>query len=168
MRSLGQFLVCIRKLGSLVLATLMLSVGLVATTFDRALAQAQPVLLTPAQVADIQAQVSAAITAANMQQFNTMVMDPTVVQLCNCTKPTPDQVSTMQCENPGRLAALAQAIATVTVNLIGVYGPQTAGDVTSDHTGDRHQCRRAAVCNRYRSLAGPPTKSRSPTTRQQS
>src|SRR5258705_10644481 len=132
MRSLGQFLVCIRgKLGSLIFASAMLSAGLVATTFDRAMAQAQPVLLNPAQVADIQAQVTAAITAANMQQFNTMVMDPAVVQLCNCTKPTPDQVSTMQCDNPGRLAALTQAIATVTVNLIGVHGPAAAGDGTS-------------------------------------
>jgi len=132
MRSLGQFLVCIRgKLTSLLLAILMLSVGLVATTFDRALAQAQPVFLTPAQVADIQQQVTAAITAANMQQFNNMVVDPAAFQLCNCTKPTPDQVATMQCDNPGRLAALAQAIATVTVNLIGVYGPAAAGDVTS-------------------------------------
>src|SRR5262249_36503423 len=48
-----------------------------------------------------------------------------------CTKPQPDQVSTMQCDNPGRLAALTQAIANVTVSLVGQYGPQTAGDVTS-------------------------------------
>jgi len=132
MRGLGQSLICIRgKLFSLILATAMLSIGFVATTFDKAMAQAQPVILTPAQVADIQAQVTAAINAANMQQFNTMVLDPAAVQLCNCTRPTPDQVTTMQCDNPGRLAALTQAIATVTVNLINIYGPQAAGDITS-------------------------------------
>ena len=45
MRGLGQSLICIRgKLFSLVLATAMLSIGFVATTFDKAMAQAQPVI----------------------------------------------------------------------------------------------------------------------------
>ncbi len=132
MSILVRSLICLRgSLISLVLAAAMLSVGFVATTFDTALAQGQPVLLTPAQVAAIQAQVTAAINAANMQQFNTMVMDPAAFQLCNCTRPTPDQVNTMQCDNPGRLAALAQAIANVIIDLVGTYGPATAGDIAS-------------------------------------
>lgn len=132
MSILVRSLICLRgSLISLVLAAAMLSAGFVATTFDTALAQGQPALLTPAQVAAIQAQVSAAINAASMQQFNIMVMDPAAIQLCNCTKPMPDQVNTMQCDNPGRLAALAQAIANVTVDLVVTYGPAAAGDITS-------------------------------------
>jgi len=117
------------QLASLALAVAVLAIGFVGTTLDTA--RAQVILLTPAQIQAIQAQVTAAINTANMQQFNVMVMDPAVVQLCNCNKPTPDQVSTMQCDNPARLAALAQAIANVELDLIATYGPQAAGDITS-------------------------------------
>ena len=130
MSVVGRHFVFLRaRLASLALAAALLVVGFVGTTFDSA--RAQVVLLTPAQIAAIQAQVNAAINAASMQQFNIMVMDPAAVQLCNCSKPTPDQVSTMQCDNPGRLAALAQAIANVEIDLITTYGPQAAGDITS-------------------------------------
>ena len=122
------------RLASLALAAALvcvLGLGFVATTLDAALAQGQPAILTPAQIAQIQAQITAAINAANMQQFNNMVVDPAALIVCNCNRPTVDQASTMQCDNAARTAALAQAIQTVTLNLIGQLGPSAAGDITS-------------------------------------
>jgi hypothetical protein len=122
------------RLASLSLATALaccVGLGFVATTFDSALAQQQVVILTPAQVAAIQAQITAAINAANMQQFNNMVVDPAALIVCNSTRPNVDRVNTMQCDNAARTAALAQAITNVTLNLIGQYGPSAAGDLTS-------------------------------------
>jgi hypothetical protein len=132
MRSLENLLISIqRKLLSFVVAAALLGLGFVATTFDSALAQGQAVILAPAQVAAIQAQITAAINAANMQQFNNMVVDPAALIVCNCTRPNVDRVNTMQCDNAARTAALAQAITNVTLNLIGQFGPSAAGDITS-------------------------------------
>jgi len=135
MSSLANSLIFLKgRFASLGLAAALacfLGLGFVATTLDSALAQGQPVILTPVQVAAIQAQVTAAINAANMQQFNNMVVDPAALIVCNCTRPNVDQANTMQCDNPARTAALAQAITNVTLNLIGQFGPSAAGDVTS-------------------------------------
>ena len=133
--SLTNFLNSLKgRLASLALAATlvcMLGLGFVATTLDSALAQGQPVILTPAQVAQIQAQITAAINAANMQQFNTMVVDPAALIVCNCNRPNVDQANTMQCDNAARTAALATAIQNVMLNLIGQFGPSSAGDITS-------------------------------------
>ena len=135
MSNLANSLIFFRgRLASLGLAgalAFLLGLGFVATTFDSALAQNQPVILNPAQVAQIQAQITAAIDAANMQQFNTMVVDPAALIVCNCNRPMVDQANTMQCDNAARLGALAQAITNVTLNLIGQFGPAAAGDITS-------------------------------------
>ena len=135
MSSLANSLIFLKgRFASLGLAAALacfLGLGFVATTLDSALAQGQPVILTPVQVAAIQAQVTAAINAANMQQFNNMTVDPAALIVCNCTRPNVDQANTMQCDNPARTAALAQAITNVTLNLIGQFGPSAAGDVTS-------------------------------------
>jgi len=108
-----------------------LGLGFAAAPLDSAFAQGQPAILTPQQVAAIQAQITAAINAANMQQFNTMVVDPAALVLCNCNRPNVDRANTMQCDNPARMAAVAQAIANVTVNLVAQFGPAAAGDITS-------------------------------------
>src|SRR5258708_32767629 len=100
MRSLNSLKSRLASLGMATSLTCLLGLGFVATTLDSALAQGQPVILTPAQVATIQAQINAAITAANMQQFNTMVADPAALIVCNCTRPNVDRANTMQCDNP--------------------------------------------------------------------
>src|SRR3954471_23318448 len=100
MSSLANSLNSLRgRLASLALAVALscfLGLGFAAAPLDSAFAQGQPAILTPQQVAAIQAQITAAINAANMQQFNTMVVDPAALVLCNCNRPNVDRANTMQ------------------------------------------------------------------------
>jgi len=135
MRELANAMVVLRKnIASAALAAMMccaVGLGFVATTLGTAYAQPQATL-TPAQISTIQAQIAATINAVNMQQFNTMVVDPAVLALCNCAQNTNTANNpNAACENPAKNAALAQAIADLLVSLVGTYGSGAAGEITS-------------------------------------
>jgi len=111
-------------------------VGFVATTLGTAYAaaaqgQQQGTGLSAVQIAAIQAQIKAAIDAANMKQFDAMMVDPQVQAICNCAMQDAANNLLRMCDNPARIAALAQAIADVTVTLVKNYDPKFAGEIAS-------------------------------------
>jgi hypothetical protein len=92
--------------------------------------------LNQQQIAAAQAQITAAINAANVAPLNTIVIDPTVQTWCNCaasTLPNTELLTVDQqaCADAARLSALAKAIADVTLALVGMHGPDAASEIAS-------------------------------------